>query len=65
MAWTQEQLDALDLAIAGSTLTVKMGEKTLTYRSMDELLKARAAIVAGLAGTSGRMPRFQVASFED
>jgi len=61
MAFTQEQLDALDLAIAGGTLRVKHGEKEITYRSMDELLKARDVIASSL--NSRRVPRFQVADF--
>lgn len=63
MAFTQEQLDAIDAAIAGGTLRVKHGEKEITYRSMDELLKARAAIATGVNG--GRVPRFQLADFSD
>jgi hypothetical protein len=44
MAWTQQQLDAIEAAIASGELTVRFGDRTVTYRSMDELLQARALI---------------------
>ena len=65
MAFTQDQLDAIDLAIAGGTLRVRIGEKDITYRSMDELLKARAVIANGVDGASRRQPRHQLADFSD
>ena len=39
MAWTQQQLDAIEGAIASGELTVRFGDRTVTYRSMDELLQ--------------------------
>lgn len=42
MAFTQAQIDALDAAIAANVLTVEYDGERVTYRSMDELLKARA-----------------------
>ena len=41
MAFTQLQLEALDKAIAEGTLTVKYGDKLVTYRSLEEMLKIR------------------------
>lgn len=55
MAWTQQQLDAIEAAIASGELTVRFGDRTVTYRSMDELLQARAVIresISAAAGTS-------------
>lgn len=41
MAFTQTQLDALDAAIASGELTVKYDGREVTYRSFDQLVKAR------------------------
>jgi hypothetical protein len=56
MAWTQAQLDAIEAAIAGGELTVHFGDRSVTYRSMDDLLKARAVIKDALASQSGTAP---------
>lgn len=53
MAWTQQQLDAVEAAIASGELTVRFGDRTVSYRSMDELLQARAVIQDALAEKSG------------
>ncbi len=53
MAWTQAQLDAVEAAIASGELTVRFGDRTVTYRSMDELLQARGVIKDSLAAESG------------
>jgi hypothetical protein len=37
MAWTQAQIDALEDAIATGVQTVKHGDKTVTYASLDEM----------------------------
>lgn len=68
MAFTQEQLAALDEAIASGTLRVRYGEKDLTYQSMDDLMKARALIARELAAAahpSRPVPRYQLADFSD
>lgn len=41
MAFTQTQLDALNSAIAEGALTVKYQDKSVTYRSLDEMLRLR------------------------
>jgi hypothetical protein len=53
MAWTQQQLEAIEAAIASGELTVRFGDRTVTYRSMDELLRARAVIIEALASDAG------------
>ncbi len=53
MPWTQQQLDAIETAIASGELTVRFGDRTVTYRSMAELLQARAVIKESLAAESG------------
>jgi hypothetical protein len=54
MALTQTDLDALDAAIASSVLTVRTNDRTVTYRSMDELQAARAHVASVLATSSGK-----------
>ncbi len=68
MAFTQTDLDAVDRAIASGELTVRTGDRMVTYRSMAELKEARSTIVSALAvqsGTSAIYPRHQLASFAD
>lgn len=54
MALTQTDLDALDRAIAGVELTVTVDGKSVTYRSMTELMRARAYVADVIASASGR-----------
>lgn len=58
MALTQTDLDALDSAIATGELTVEFNGRRVTYRSIPELLQARAHVAALLAAqaTSQRAP---------
>lgn len=49
MAFTQTQLDAIDAAIASGELTIEYDGERTTYRSIDELLKARTIVANGLA----------------
>ncbi|MDX2095608.1 MAG: hypothetical protein SFW64_06700 [Alphaproteobacteria bacterium] len=44
MAFTQTQLDALEEAIASGTLEVRVGDKSVRYQSVAELIKARDLI---------------------
>jgi len=53
MAWTQQQVDAIETAIASGELTVRFGDRTVTYRSMEELLQARAVIKNALDAEAG------------
>lgn len=54
MAFTQSQLDALDLAISANTVKVEFQDRRVTYNSVDDMLKLRALIWNELhpAGTS-------------
>lgn len=68
MAFTSSDLDAVDRAIASGELTVRSNDRMVTYRSMDELTAARAAISGALAAASASTavyPRYQVADFSD
>lgn len=70
MAFTQDDLTAINSAIASGELTVRTADgKLVTLRSMSELLQARDVItaeVAQAASSTPRMyPRHQLADFSD
>lgn len=44
-AFTVSRLEALEVAIATGELTVKYSDKEVTYRSIDDMLKARAIMI--------------------
>ncbi len=62
MAWTQAQLDALDSAIAEGALTVKYQDKSITYRSLEEMLRVRNMMAESMNVSSGNQSR-RVAEF--
>ncbi|ALP62815.1 phage head-tail joining protein [Paraburkholderia caribensis] len=65
MAFTQQNLDAIEKAIATGTLSVEFNGKRVTYRSMSDLLKARDVIKSELASQSAtRAPRSSVAIYK-
>lgn len=55
MAFTQIELDALEVAIAQGALTVKYGDKEVTYDSYEKLLQRRNLIRSEL-GLNGVNP---------
>ena len=64
MAFTQTQLDALEAAIASGTLEVRVGDKSVRYQTMVELIKARDLIRDQLSvSSSGSKSRATFASF--
>ncbi len=69
MAFTTTDLAAIDAAIASGELTISHNGRTVTYRSMNDLLKARATVVAELAsaqsGRSGGPHRFTFVTGRD
>jgi len=68
MAYTTDDLDTLDAAIKGERLTVRIADRLTTYRSIDDLIKARAHVAGILASQSAptrSYPRFQQATFSD
>jgi hypothetical protein len=56
MAFSQTDLDAIESAIALGELTVEIDGKRVTYRSIDELVKARSIITSALQ-ESGTIPK--------
>ena len=60
MAYTQKHLDAVERAIARGEKVVRYTDRTVEYRSIDELLKARDVIRTSMteaAGPSSRVVR--------
>jgi ribosomal protein S17E len=55
MALTTDDLNELDLAIASGELTVKIDGREVTYRSIDDLLKARRHVNALLNQQAGKV----------
>ena len=53
MAFTQSDLDLVNAAIARGEMMVVFRDRTVQYRSVTELLRARAAIIADLAAVTG------------
>ena len=58
MSFTPKHLDAVEGAIARGEKTVRYGDRTVEYRSIDELLKARDEIRTSLVNSAG--PRSRV-----
>ena len=58
MSFTQKHLDAVEAAIARGEKVVRYTDRTVEYRTVDELLKAREEIRSSLAGAAG--PRSRV-----
>jgi hypothetical protein len=55
MAFTQAQLDAIENAIASGTLSVSFPDgKSVTYRSLAELITARDMMKNSISGTTTR-----------
>lgn len=71
MAFTTQDLAAIDVAIASGELTIRAADgKMVTLRTMAELLQARDAIktdIAAAAPAAQRLPypRHQLADFSD
>lgn len=66
MAFTVAQLTAIEEAIASGELTVTYEGKTVTYRSMADLMRAREVIRADLEKTgqlAADAPRRSFATF--
>jgi hypothetical protein len=58
MSFTQKHLDAVEAAIARGEKTVRYTDRTVEYRTVDELLRAREEIRSSLINAAG--PRSRV-----
>ena len=69
MAFTPQDLAAIDSAIASGELTIRANGREVTYRSLSDLLQARTLIANAIAAQtmplSGTGPRHLLASFSD
>ena len=57
MAFTQKHLDAVEAAIARGEKTVRYADRTVEFRTVDELLKARDQIRSSLIAYAGPRSR--------
>ena len=64
MAWTQDDLDKLDAAIAGGSAlqSIQFADQTFTFRTLDEMLKLRAVMTASLSTASGTSTAYRLAA---
>ena len=58
MSFNQKHLDAVEAAIARGEKTVRYGDRTVEYRTINELLQAREEIRTSLISAAG--PRARV-----
>lgn len=58
MAYTEDDLTAIRAAITKGERTVQFADRSVTYRSIDELLQAEARILGELAQTARRPRQF-------
>lgn len=54
MAWTQTEIDTLRAAIATGVLRVDYADRSVTYKSTDEQLKALALMERSVNGTTAQ-----------
>lgn len=57
MAVTQSDIDALTSAIASGERQVTIGSQSVSYRSIDDLIKARDTLMRDLAAQEGTASR--------
>lgn len=55
MAWTQQDYDALKQSIAQGARVVKYGDKTVEYRSLNEMMLIKGAMEQELGIVSGKL----------
>jgi len=61
--FTQAHLDALNTAIASGELTVRYGDTTVTYRSLDELLRVRDMVKSDLQSSATAAQTYTLGGF--
>lgn len=59
MPVTQSDIDALDAAIARGERSITSGDRTITYRSVAEMIQARNHLARQLQAQSGTGPSRQ------
>lgn len=61
--YTQEQLDALNAAIASGALVVEYGDKRVEYRSLNDMIRTRNLMLQDLTPPANRKSGRKYASF--
>ena len=56
MAWTQADIDALDMAIKSGTRRVRFSDREVEYQSMSDLLTARNLASQEVAASTQQPP---------
>jgi hypothetical protein len=49
--WTQTDLATLEAAIASGTRHVQYGDKSVTYQTIEQMLRARSEIMSAVGGS--------------
>ncbi len=63
MAWVQADLDALEKAIKAGVRSVSYGGDSVTYHSLDEMLRLRDAMRQSINVAAGTSTRCTYAKF--
>lgn len=63
MAWTESDIEVIERAISSGTLSVQFGDRSVTYRSINDLIKARNAMKSAINGSAVGGVRCTYASF--
>lgn len=56
MAWTAQDVDRLKAAIARGQQSVRLGDRQVTYQSVDDMLKALSRMEAEIAAAASPQP---------
>jgi hypothetical protein len=64
MAWSQSDVDALKAAIADGrgVRSITFGDQSVTFNSIDDMLKLLAVMTADVSATSGSQTRTRYAA---
>lgn len=57
MAFTQQHITALETAIASGTLSVRYGDRQVTYQSLSDMRRLLKQMRSEVAGAAGQRPR--------
>lgn len=63
MAWTQVDVDALELKIKKAVRSASKGDRSVAYASIEEMLKLRDAMKQSITVAAGNTTRCTYASF--
>jgi len=64
MAWTQSDLDALEIKLKAAVRSASKGDRSVTYASIEEILKLRDTMKAVVNVAAGINTRCTYAKFQ-